>query len=62
MLPTSLSRNTLIWNFPLTSDNNQKQGDEIALISSRERINAEKINASRKDGRYKDKQGYNKYV
>ena len=29
------------------SDNNQKQGDEIALISSRERINA-----SRKDGRY----------
>lgn len=30
-------------------DNNRKQGDEIALISSRERINAEKINASRKD-------------
>lgn len=44
------------------SDNNRKQGDEIALVSSRERINAEKINASRKDGRYKDKQGYNKYV
>ena len=52
MLSTSLSMNTLIWNFPLMSDNNQKQGDEIALISSRERINAEKINASRKDGRY----------